>query len=225
VRRAANSAAGTPNIPRRVPGTEVPVSLVAIGASTGGPNALNLVLPQLAADLPVPVVLVQHMLATFTQHFAVRLAAQSRVRVVEAREGDILEPGCVYVARGDYHLLVKRQGRLGMLAMNQAAPENFCRPAVDVLFDSVASAYGAAVLGVVLTGMGQDGLRGSTLIRQAGGNVIVQDEATSVVWGMPGFVADADLATEVLPIGKIAEAITRLVGQRGKRELQVVRGR
>lgn len=225
VRLPSSVAATAPVLPRRVPGTEAPVSLVAIGASTGGPNALSTVLAQLPGDLPVPVVLVQHMLPTFTQHFAARLASQSKVRVVEASEGDTLEAGCVYVARGDYHLVVTRRVRQGVLTLNQAAPENFCRPAVDVLFDSVASAYGANVLGVVLTGMGQDGLRGSTVIRQAGGNVIVQDEATSVVWGMPGFVAGAGLATEVLPIGRIAEAITRLVGQRTNRELQAVRRR
>jgi two-component system chemotaxis response regulator CheB len=200
-----------PRIPALVPGTEVPVALVAIGASTGGPNALSLVLPKLRRDFPVPVVVVQHMLPTFTHHFAVRLDSQCQLRVVEPKSGDKLEPGYIYIAPGDYHLVIGRRGREGFATLNQAAPENFCRPAVDVMFDSAASSYGASVLGVVLTGMGQDGYRGATLIRQAGGNVIVQDEATSVVWGMPGFVANAGLATQILPIERVAGEFERLV--------------
>jgi two-component system, chemotaxis family, protein-glutamate methylesterase/glutaminase len=209
----------------RTPVQALPIALVAIGASTGGPNALNIVLPRLAANFPVPIVIVQHMLATFTQHFAARLATQCQLQVVEAKEGDLLRPGCVYIARGDYHLLVARRGREGFAVLNQATPENFCRPAVDVLFDSAARAYGASVLGVVLTGMGQDGLRGSKAIRQAGGDVIVQDEETSVVWGMPGFVAAAGLATQVLPIDRVATEIERLVERRTAPLLSAVKSK
>jgi two-component system chemotaxis response regulator CheB len=207
----AKPAAG---FPQRVPGTEAAVDLLVIGASTGGPNALTAMLPKLPADLPVPVVIVQHMLAAFTRHFAERLASQCKLRVVEPNHGDSIKPGTIYIAKGDYHLLVHRRGREGFVTLNQEAPENFCRPAVDVMFDSAANAYGASVLGVVLTGMGHDGYRGSKLIRQAGGNVIVQDEASSVVWGMPGYVASAGLATQVLPLDKVAGEIERLVMQR-----------
>jgi two-component system chemotaxis response regulator CheB len=202
------------NLPVRVPGTEAVVELVVIGASTGGPNALTTLLPKLPSNLPVPVVIVQHMLAAFTRHFAERLGLQCKLRVVEPNHGEPILPGTIYVAKGDYHLLINRRGREGFVTLNQGPPENFCRPAVDVMFDSAASTYGASVLGVVLTGMGQDGYRGSRLIRQAGGNVIVQDEATSIVWGMPGMVAGAGLATQVLPLERVAGEIERLVMQR-----------
>jgi two-component system chemotaxis response regulator CheB len=201
-------------LPARVPGTEAAVELVVIGASTGGPNALTNLLPKLPANFPVPVVIVQHMLAAFTRHFAERLGGVCKLAVVEPNHGEPLRAGTIYIAKGDYHLLVNRRGREGFATLNQAAPENFCRPAVDVLFDSAASAYGASVLGVVLTGMGHDGYRGAKLIRQAGGNIIVQDEATSVVWGMPGVVANAGLATQVLPLDRVAGEIERLVVQR-----------
>jgi two-component system, chemotaxis family, protein-glutamate methylesterase/glutaminase len=219
---------GPPIVPRvsaPVPGTEVPVGLVAIGASTGGPNALSLVLPKLRRDFPVPVVVVQHMLPTFTHHFALRLDGQCALRVLEPKSGDPLKPGFIYIAPGDFHLVVSRRGREGFATLNQGAPENFCRPAVDVMFDSAASSYGASVLGVVLTGMGQDGYRGATLIRQAGGNVIVQDEATSVVWGMPGYVANAGLATQILPIERVAGEIERLVDRLRSPRLEAVTSR
>ncbi len=184
-----------------------PVELVAIGASTGGPNALAILLSALPATLPVPVVIVQHMLPTFTQHFAARLAAQSQLTVVEATNGERLVPGHAYIARGDYHLQIDRRAGNGYVQLDQGTPENFCRPAVDVLFRSAARTYGAATLGVVLTGMGQDGCTGAGLIQDAGGNVIVQDERSSVVWGMPGFVARAGLANEVLPLPMLATSI------------------
>jgi two-component system chemotaxis response regulator CheB len=201
----------------RPSGPRPPVEIIAIGASTGGPNALAMLLTQLPAEFPVPIVIVQHMLATFTRHFAERLATQCRIQIVEANVGDALVPGCAYIARGDHHLLVERRtGRAG-LAMNQGEVENFCRPAVDVLFRSVAQLYGASALAVVLTGMGHDGLLGCAAIRDAGGDVIVQDEATSVVWGMPGFVARAGLASQVMPLELLGGEIRRRValGPRG----------
>src|SRR6185503_406763 len=144
----------------RATGPRPPVEVVAIGASTGGPNALAELLTQLPEDFPVPIVIVQHMLATFTRHFAERLAAQCRIKIVEANAGDTVAPGHAYVARGDYHLLTERRlGRIS-LVMNQEVAENFCRPAVDVLFRSIAHTYGVGALAVVLTGMGHDGLRG-----------------------------------------------------------------
>lgn len=185
------------------------VDIITIGVSTGGPNALAVLLPQLPANLPVPIVLVQHMPPMFTRLLAERLAAQSRLRVVEAAGGEVLTPGCVYVAPGNYHMVVQRRGTHVETAINQLPPENSCRPAVDPLFRSVVQVYGNRTLGVVLTGMGQDGLRGSEEIRAAGGSVIAQDEASSVVWGMPGFVARAGLANRVLPLAEIAAELTR----------------
>jgi two-component system chemotaxis response regulator CheB len=185
------------------------VEIVAIGVSTGGPNALAAVLPALSSTLPVPIVIVQHMPPMFTRLLAERLDAQSALTVVEGRAGMPLRPGHVYVAPGDFHMTVHRQGFEVVIALNQQPPENSCRPAVDVLFRSVAATYRSGALGVVLTGMGQDGLRGSELIHEAGGQVIVQDEASSVVWGMPGFVARAGLASRVLPLNAIADDITR----------------
>jgi two-component system chemotaxis response regulator CheB len=185
--------------------------IVAIGASTGGPNALSVLLTQLPADFPVPIVIVQHMLAAFTRHFAERLASQSQIKIVEASAGEALVPGCAYIARGDHHLVVERRMGRAYLAMNQDEVENFCRPAVDVLFRSVAQSYGPGALAVVLTGMGHDGLLGCGAIRDAGGDVIVQDEATSVVWGMPGYVARAGLASQVMALGELSGEVRRRV--------------
>jgi two-component system, chemotaxis family, protein-glutamate methylesterase/glutaminase len=136
--------------------------------------------------------------------------------VFEARAGELLEPGCVYIAPGDFHLELTRKGIDVRTVLQQKPPENSCRPAVDVLFRSAAATYGAGCLGVVLTGMGQDGKRGAEDIVSAGGRVIAQDAATSTVWGMPRAVVEAGLAESVLPLGSIADAITRatLVGRR-----------
>jgi len=185
------------------------VDVVAIGVSTGGPNALAGILPQLPKGFPVPIVLVQHMPPMFTRFLADRLNTESALHVQEAVAGDELMPGHVYIAPGDHHLMVQRNGRRIVTAINQQPPENSCRPAVDVLFRSVANVYGASALAVILTGMGQDGLLGCGAIKQRGGSVIVQDEATSVVWGMPGFVARAGLADCVLPLPSIADEIMK----------------
>ncbi len=187
------------------------VDILAIGVSTGGPNALGDLIPLVPETFPVPVVIVQHMPALFTRLLAERLTAKSKVRAFEAEEGMLVKPGTVYIAPGDYHMTLKRDGGDVKIALNQGTPENSCRPAVDVLFRSVASEYGSRVLAVVLTGMGHDGLRGCEIIREKGGQVIVQDEATSVVWGMPGSVVHAGLAESVLPLPKIMpEILTRV---------------
>jgi two-component system chemotaxis response regulator CheB len=208
------------------------IDIVAIGISTGGPNALATVLSSLPASLPVPVVIVQHMPPIFTKHLANRLNQLSPLEVKEAAAGDVLHPGGVWIAPGDYHLVVEgsRQRAVGIrqnadcdplppasclppthagysLRTQQEPPENSCRPAVDVLFRSVADVYGASALAVVMTGMGQDGLRGCTAIRDAGGRVFVQDQASSVVWGMPGVVAQAGLADRIAPLDHLAAAI------------------
>ncbi|MGY1856126.1 protein-glutamate methylesterase/protein-glutamine glutaminase [Modestobacter sp. SYSU DS0290] len=186
-------------------------AVLVIGSSTGGPEALTKVLPLLPASLPVPVLLVQHMPPVFTRQFAQRLDRLCPLQVVEAVDGTPLAPGTVHIAPGDYHLTVSSSGGNKRTALNQAPPENFCRPAVDVLFRSAVAAYDGAVLGVVLTGMGSDGRIGAGQIRDAGGTVVAQDQATSVVWGMPGAVTQAGFADEVLPLGRVAEAITRLL--------------
>ncbi|HEY0191319.1 MAG TPA: CheB methylesterase domain-containing protein, partial [Kofleriaceae bacterium] len=201
----------------RATGPRPPLEIVAIGASTGGPNALAVLLGQLPADLPVPVVIVQHMLSTFTRHFAERLGAQCALAIVEADAGEALRPGVAYIARGDFHLTIERRAGKPFAQLNQDKLENFCRPAVDVLFRSVAQAYGAGALGVVLTGMGHDGLLGCGAIREAGGDVIVQDEATSVVWGMPGYVARAGLASQVLPLDHLGPEVRRRIQLAGAR--------
>ena len=194
-------------------GQEAPAEIIAIGVSTGGPNALAEVIPQLPASLPVPVVIVQHMPPIFTKLLAERLAAKSQIRVEEGRPGERLEPGRAWVAPGDFHMAVERKAAGVQLVTHRQPPENSCRPAVDVLFRSVAEVYGPRALGVVMTGMGQDGLRGSERIREAGGRVLAQDEATSIVWGMPGFVAQAGLAEKVLPLDQIAAEIVLRVSE------------
>jgi two-component system, chemotaxis family, protein-glutamate methylesterase/glutaminase len=186
-------------------------AVLVIGSSTGGPEALTKVLPLLPASLPVPVLLVQHMPPVFTRQFAQRLDRLCALSVVEAVDGAPLRPGTVHIAPGDFHLTIGTSGAAKRTALNQAPPENFCRPAVDVLFRSAVAAYDGAVLGVVLTGMGSDGRVGAGQIRDAGGTVVAQDQATSVVWGMPGAVTQAGFADEVVPLGRVAEAILRLL--------------
>jgi two-component system chemotaxis response regulator CheB len=188
------------------------VELLCVGASTGGPNALAEVLRGLPGELPVPVLVVQHMPPLFTRLLAERLN-RGGVPVHEAEQGDALEPGHVYLAPGNYHMGLGRSGSSLRVQLNQGPPENSCRPAVDVLFRSAAEHQGAHVLGVVLTGMGQDGLRGAQRISEAGGQIFVQDEATSVVWGMPGAVASAGLADRVLPLHLMAGAIVRRIAE------------
>jgi two-component system chemotaxis response regulator CheB len=200
-----------PPVRAATPNRQSRVDVVAIGASTGGPDALTQVIGELPEDLPVPIVLVQHMPRVFTRLFAERLDRTSRLHVVEATEGAQLRKGQVLIAPGDFHLEVERQGPHVYARLTTEPPENYCRPAVDVLFRSTAATYGAGVLGVVLTGMGHDGRRGSERIRAAGGRVIAQDEATSVVWGMPGAVAGAGQADEIAPLGNIGQLIRQAV--------------
>jgi len=189
------------------------VEIVAIGASTGGPNALAKVLPLIPKDFPVPIVVVQHMPPIFTRLLAERLANHSAIGVQEGAAGTELRAGQAWIAPGNFHMTVKRAGLRWSLELNQDAPENSCRPAVDVLFRSVAAAYGANTLGVVMTGMGSDGVLGAKHIREAGGEVIIQDEASAVVWGMPGLVHAAGQADGIYPVDDLAREITRRVRQ------------
>jgi two-component system chemotaxis response regulator CheB len=185
--------------------------LLVIGSSTGGPAALTTLLGGLP-PLSVPIAVVQHMPPVFTKQFATRLDRSLQVTVREVEHGDVLRPGTVSIAPGDYHLSVRLRGGDLVAQLSQAPPENYCRPAVDVLFRTAAEALGNKVLGVVLTGMGQDGCRGAKTLVDAGSSVLAQDEVTSVVWGMPGAVAQAGLAEAVLPLPDLApEVVRRLV--------------
>lgn len=188
-----------------------PIQMVVIGVSTGGPNALAKVIPDLPQDFPVPVMIVQHMPTMFTRLLAERLDAQSPLRVVEASAGMKIERGTVYIAPGDFHLEAVRVNAELQAHLHQGPQENSCRPAVDVLFRSVVPLFSAGILGVVLTGMGQDGLHGCRHIKEVGGLVMVQDQASSVVWGMPGYVAEAGLADAILPLDQVAHEINRRV--------------
>jgi two-component system chemotaxis response regulator CheB len=195
------------------PRTHPRIEIVAIGTSTGGPNALAEVLPRIPNDFPVPIVVVQHMPPIFTRLLAERLASRSVIPVEEGIAGAILAAAHAWIAPGNYHMKVIQSGVHWRLNLNQGAPENSCRPAVDVLFRSVAKAYGANVLGVVMTGMGSDGVLGAQEIRDAGGNVIIQDESSSVVWGMPGLVHASGLDDAAYPLDQLAAEITRRVTQ------------
>ncbi|MCE9572012.1 MAG: chemotaxis response regulator protein-glutamate methylesterase [Deltaproteobacteria bacterium] len=191
-------------------------SVVVIGASTGGPNALVELLRATPTDFAAPILIAQHMPAGFTRTLAERLSSLTPHSVAEATNGAMLSPGQIVVAPGDYHMLIAPApgGRL-QVELNQAAPENQVRPAVDVLFRSAAKCSGTNALALVLTGMGQDGLRGCEAIRKAGGMIMVQDEASSIVWGMPGAVAKAHLADAILPIPELARILGSSRGRTG----------
>jgi two-component system, chemotaxis family, protein-glutamate methylesterase/glutaminase len=193
------------------------VEVVAVGCSTGGPNALGELLAGLPADFPTPLVIVQHMPPLFTRMLAERLDARCPLNVAEAVPGAEPRAGEVWLAPGGRHLLLERRAGVVRLAISQAPPENSCRPSVDVLFRSVAAVYGAAALGVVLTGMGRDGVAGSAALRAGGGRVLVQDKASSVVWGMPGLVAEAGMADQVVPLDRLAAELCRRVRPDGRR--------
>lgn len=180
---------------------------VAIGVSTGGPNALNDVIPRLPGNFGLPVFLVQHMPPVFTAQLAKRLNDKSAIKVVEAQDNMPVEPATVYIAPGDFHMEVRGEGNQRIIRLNQGPPVNSCRPAVDVLFQSIAKVYGGKVIAVIMTGMGQDGFVGCQELKSKGAVIIAQDKETCVVWGMPKFVTEAGLADRVSPLDKIAESI------------------
>jgi two-component system, chemotaxis family, protein-glutamate methylesterase/glutaminase len=187
------------------------VDAVVIGSSTGGPNALATLWAGLSSTLAVPFFVVQHMPPMFTTLLAERLDKVGTVKTCEAVDDGAVTPGRCWLAPGDNHMLVERTRSGDRVRLNQAPPESSCRPAVDPLFRSAAQLYGPGVLAVVLTGMGSDGKLGAEAVRAAGGQVVVQDDATSVVWGMPGAVANAGLADAVLPLERIAAEINQRV--------------
>jgi two-component system, chemotaxis family, protein-glutamate methylesterase/glutaminase len=189
--------------------------ILAIGASTGGPQALFHLLAELPKPFALPIVIVQHMPPIFTDILAQQLTRSTGIDTCEAQDEQLLEAGKAYVAPGDVHMRIIRDGTRARIALSQDAPVNYCRPAVDPFFQSLATSYGSHVLAVVLTGMGRDGLAGARILSDQGSTVLVQDEATSVVWGMPGMIAKAGLANDILPLTKIANAIS--VRTSGKR--------
>ncbi|QJA05512.1 chemotaxis response regulator protein-glutamate methylesterase [Thermosulfurimonas marina] len=207
--RAAVPAVRKPILPRR-PAPPRPrvlspgvYSVVGIGVSTGGPRALMEIMPRLPANFPAPILLVQHMPPLFTAQLAQSLDQRSALRVKEARSGEPVVKGTVYVAPGDYHMEVRGSGRTKTIYLHQGPPENGCRPAVDPLFRSLAKVYNGTAVAVVLTGMGQDGREGARKIKEKGGLVIAQDEKTSTVYGMPRAVVEAGLADLILPLSEI----------------------
>lgn len=190
---------------------ELPVQAVVIGVSTGGPNALAVLIPALPKDLGVPVLIVQHMPPMFTRLLAERLDGASPLAVREAGHDEWVEPGHVLLAPGGRHLEVHRKGTRVYTALTDGPLENSCRPAADVLLRTASRAYGAGTLGVIMTGMGVDGRRGTEHVRDVGGHVLVQDEATSVVWGMPGAAVQAGTVDAVVPLPELAAAISTRV--------------
>jgi len=190
---------------------EIPPRVLLIGASTGGPQALNNIVAQIAGVLErAPVLITQHMPPTFTAILAEHLARIAKCPVREANHGEEINAGTIYLAPGGKHMKVARRDGMAVIAIEDGPLVNFCKPAVDPLFTSAAAVWGPKVLALVLTGMGADGLSGAKAIVAAGGHVMAQDEATSVVWGMPGQVAHAGLCSAVLPIQEIAPQLTRL---------------
>lgn len=193
---------------RRSPATP-DFQAIAIGTSTGGPQALKSLLSSLPSDFPLPIFIVQHMPPMFTPMLAKHLASDTRRPCREAVDMETIEPGRMYVAPGDFHLELERSEQKVRVRLNQNPQENFFRPSVNPLFRSAARCYGPQLLAVMLTGMGDDGCAGTRAVVDLGGHVIAQDEATSVVWGMPGAVVRAGLAHEVLPLDQIGPRILK----------------
>lgn len=200
---AKGTAPVAPTLAAHVP------KIFAIGCSTGGPNALGALFSAITTPLPLPCVVVQHMPPLFTKMLAERLGKDSVNKFYEGVDDQPLEPGSVYIAPGGKHMEVRRDHLGTRLRLTEEPPENSCRPAVDVLLRSVAAVYGADVLALIMTGMGQDGLRGCRLVKEKGGRIIAQDEASSVVWGMPGCVVQDGLAEKVLPLPELAGEVMR----------------
>jgi len=219
---AVSSAAGVRDISRthptparkmeqEKPMTSGSIQIVAIGVSTGGPDALTKMLSGLPADIGVPIVIVQHMPAQFTAKLAKRLDTASALTVVEAQLGDRIRGGTVYIAPGDFHMTLDRDGSDVVINLNRDEPENSCRPSVDPLFRSLPAIFGSNCLGVILTGMGADGLNGCEALAAANCPIVVQDKASSIVWGMPKLVSMAGLAQEEVPLDRMAEVVTAWV--------------
>jgi two-component system chemotaxis response regulator CheB len=183
--------------------------IIAIGSSTGGPQALFEVINSMGADLTQPIVITQHMPPSFTTILAEHIGRQCHVSCSEAKDGDVLQAGHYYIAPGDFHMLIIKKLEGPTVKLVKDPPENFCRPAVDPMLRSILEIYGKRILVVILTGMGQDGYKGCQAVCDAGGSVIAQDEASSVVWGMPGAVAMAGICNSVLPLKDIGALVKK----------------
>ncbi|HEC25381.1 MAG TPA: chemotaxis response regulator protein-glutamate methylesterase [bacterium] len=190
------------------------INIVAIGSSTGGPRALQDVIPKIPENFPVPIIMVQHMPKAFTGSFAKRLSSMSHINVIEASGGEMIMPGTAYLSPGDKHLSIEKAGREGIrITLSNEPVDLINRPSVSFMMESVAKEYPGKALGIILTGMGSDGLLGMKKIKEGGGKTIAQDEATCVVYGMPKVVVDAGLADTVLPVYKIgSEIIKEIMG-------------
>jgi two-component system chemotaxis response regulator CheB len=202
-----------PRIMPVLPSMKLRPRVVTIGVSTGGPAALGAILPMLPADFPLPILVVQHMPPLFTRLLAERLNSTCKLTVEEATEGCLVVPGKILIAPGDFHMKLTAVGEHVQVCLDQSARLNSCRPAVDALFLSTAEVYGGAVLAVILTGMGQDGLHGVEILKAQGASILAQDEASSVVWGMPGAVVSAGLADRVLPLDQVVPQILRIAAR------------
>jgi two-component system chemotaxis response regulator CheB len=217
--RAAASAAPKASTPKKfiLRGGIVKMSpeAIAVGSSTGGPQALIKFFIDLKPGFRQPIFVTQHMPPTFTTILAEHISKQSGLVCKEAADGEKVEGGRIYIAPGNYHMTVEDAGEKKTISLNQDPPENFCRPAADPMLRSIVRAYGKKVLAVIFTGMGSDGLKGCQQVIEAGGTVLAQDEASSVVWGMPGAVAMAGICTQVLPLDRMAKAVREYTDKGG----------
>lgn len=189
--------------------------VLAIGSSTGGPQALLSVLKGIGRDPRIPILITQHMPATFTAVLADHVSRVTGHSCAEGKDGEAVVAGRIYLAPGNFHMLVERKGTQNVIRLSEDPPENYCRPSVDPMLRSLSRVFGGRLLATILTGMGSDGLKGGQMVAAAGGTIIAQDEATSVVWGMPGAVATDGLCSAVLPLPQIAPFINRMIGKAG----------
>jgi two-component system chemotaxis response regulator CheB len=195
-------------------GPKTPPKVLVIGVSTGGPTALSTILPQLPSTFPLPVLIVQHMPPLFTRLLAERLNTTCQMLVEEGIHGQLVEPGKILIAPGDFHMKVASYAGKVRVCLDQTPQQNFCRPAVDALFASIGEVYSGNTLAVILTGMGQDGLRGASMLKAQGASIFAQDEASSIVWGMPGAVVNAGIADRVIPLDNVVPEIMRTIERR-----------
>ncbi|MEZ0344169.1 MAG: chemotaxis response regulator protein-glutamate methylesterase [Caldimicrobium sp.] len=184
--------------------------VLGIGVSTGGPQTLTEIFKELPGDFPAPILIVQHMPPLFTKQLAERLDKITPLKVKEAENGEPVKEGMVYIAPGDYHMVVKKENNQKIIHLHQGPPKNNCRPSVDVLFESLAEVYNGTCLALVLTGMGRDGAEGAQLIKKKGGAVIAQDAQSSIVYGMPRAVIESGLADEVLSLSEIPKRLKEI---------------
>jgi two-component system chemotaxis response regulator CheB len=201
-----------PELLKRIPAIQhKDCEVIAIASSTGGPNALSTLLPKLISDAKIGIFIVQHMPPLFTKQFALSLDQKTPYTVREASTGDAVTPNSVFIAPGNYHMAIRQIGPDKRIALHQGPLENGCRPSANVLFRSIAEIYGKQALGIVLTGMGKDGLEGARAMKGQGATIIAQDKESSVAWGMPRSVVEAELADFVLPLNEIARTVNRMI--------------